>query len=111
MQYGPFPDGFVMVPHCLEYRKQWDVENYGERAADAIEEVILREGPDTVGCLVLEPVTAGGGVIVPPQGYWERVQEICKKYNILLHIDEVVCGVGRTGTWFGYQHLASSPTS
>ncbi len=68
MQYGPYPDGFVEVPHCLEYRKQWDVENYGERAADAIEEVILREGPDTVGAIVLEPVTAGGGVIVPPAG-------------------------------------------
>ena len=109
MQYGPYPDGFVMVPHCLEYRKQWDVENYGERAADAIEEVILREGPDTVGAIVLEPVTAGGGVIVPPTGYWERVQEICKKYNVLLHIDEVVCGVGRTGTWFGYQHFGIKP--
>lgn len=109
MQYGPFPDGFVQVPHCLEYRKQWDVANYGERAADAIEEVILREGPDTVGAIVLEPVTAGGGVIVPPAGYWERVQEICKKYNVLLHIDEVVCGVGRTGTWFGYQHFGVKP--
>ena len=108
-QYGPFPDGFVQVPHCLEYRKQWDVENYGERAADAIEEVILREGPDTIGCLVLEPVTAGGGVIVPPEGYWSRVQEICRKYDILLHIDEVVCGVGRTGTWFGYQHYGVQP--
>ncbi|AZL60664.1 aminotransferase class III-fold pyridoxal phosphate-dependent enzyme [Tabrizicola piscis] len=108
-QYGPFPDGFVEVPHCLEYRKQWDVENYGERAADAIEEVILREGPDTIGCLVLEPVTAGGGVIVPPEGYWQRVQEICRKYDILLHIDEVVCGVGRTGTWFGYQHYGVQP--
>jgi taurine-pyruvate aminotransferase len=54
-QYGPFPDGFVMVPHCLEYRKQWDVENYGERAADAIEEVILREGPDTVGAWCWSP--------------------------------------------------------
>ena len=108
-QYGPYPDGFVMVPHCLEYRKQWDVENYGERAADAIEEVILREGPDSVGCLVLEPVTAGGGVIVPPNGYWERVQAICRKYNILLHIDEVVCGVGRTGEWFGYQHYGIKP--
>lgn len=109
LQYGPFPDGFVRVPHCLEYRKQWDVENYGERAADAIEEVILREGPDTVGAIVLEPITAGGGVIVPPQGYWERVQAICRKYNILLHIDEVVCGVGRTGTWFGYQHYGIRP--
>ena len=52
-QYGPFTPGFVEVPHCLEYRKQWDVENYGERAADAIEEVILREGADTIGALVL----------------------------------------------------------
>ncbi|SDW73602.1 taurine-pyruvate aminotransferase [Albimonas donghaensis] len=108
-QYGPFVPGFVPVPHCLEYRAQWDVENYGQRAADAIEEVILREGPDTVGALCLEPVTAGGGVIVPPKDYWERVQEICAKYDILLHIDEVVCGVGRTGTWFGYQQFGVKP--
>ena len=109
MQYGPYPDGFVRVPHCLEYRKQWDVESYGERAAQAIEEVILREGSDTVGALVLEPITAGGGVIVPPKGYWEAVSALCKKYDILLHIDEVVCGVGRTGTWFGYQHYGIEP--
>ena len=112
MQYGPFAPGFIEVPHCLEYRAQWDLsgEAYGQRAADAIEEVILREGPDTVGALCLEPVTAGGGVIVPPPGYWERVQEICRKYDILLHIDEVVCGVGRTGThWFGYQHYGIEP--
>lgn len=108
-QYGPYTPGFVEVPHCLEYRAQWDVENYGERAADAIEEVILREGPDTVGALCLEPVTAGGGVIAPPAGYWERVQDICAKYDILLHIDEVVCGVGRTGEWFGYQHYGIKP--
>jgi taurine-pyruvate aminotransferase len=108
-QYGPYTPGFVRVPHCLEYRKQWDVENYGERAADAIEEIILREGPDTVGAICLEPVTAGGGVITPPEGYWQRVQEICRKYDILLHIDEVVCGVGRTGTWFGYQHYGVEP--
>ena len=107
--YGPFTPGFVEVPHCLEYRKQWDVEDYGRRAADAIEEVILREGPDTVGAICLEPVTAGGGVIVPPAGYWERVQEICTKYGVLIHIDEVVCGVGRTGAWFGYQHYGVKP--
>jgi taurine-pyruvate aminotransferase len=109
-QYGPFAPGFVKVPHCLEYRGQYgDVTDYGVRAADAIEEVILREGPDTVGALCLEPVTAGGGVITPPEGYWERVQEICAKYDILLHIDEVVCGVGRTGTWFGYQQYGVKP--
>ncbi|MEL6121184.1 MAG: aminotransferase class III-fold pyridoxal phosphate-dependent enzyme [Pseudomonadota bacterium] len=110
-QYGPFTPGFVRVPHCLEYRAQWDLtgEEYGIAAANAIEEVILAEGPDTVGALCLEPVTAGGGVITPPEGYWPRVQEICKKYDILLHIDEVVCGIGRTGTWFGYQHYGVEP--
>ncbi|MEP5155337.1 aminotransferase class III-fold pyridoxal phosphate-dependent enzyme [Planktotalea sp.] len=112
-QYGPFAPGFIRVPHCMEYRKHEQdgapEENYGVWAADQIEEIILREGADTIGALCLEPVTAGGGVIVAPDGYWERVQEICKKYDILLHIDEVVCGVGRTGTWFGYQHYGIKP--
>ncbi len=109
-QYGPFPDGFVAVPHCLEYRSQWGrVENYGEMAADAIEAVILREGPDTVGAICLEPVTAGGGVITPPKGYWEKVQDICRRHDILIHIDEVVCGMGRTGAWFGYQNYGVRP--
>tara|TARA_R110002124_G_scaffold92007_1_gene233886 strand:+ start:2077 stop:3471 length:1395 start_codon:yes stop_codon:yes gene_type:complete len=108
--YGPFPDGFIPVPHCLEYRSQWgQVDDYGLRAANAIEEVILREGADSVGAIILEPVTAGGGVITPPEGYWPRVQEICKKYDLLLIIDEVVCGVGRTGKWFGYQQFGIQP--
>lgn len=112
-QYGPFAPGFIRVPHCMEYRKHEQDgapdEGYGVWAANQIEDVILREGADTVGALCLEPVTAGGGVITPPEGYWERVQEICEKYDILLHIDEVVCGVGRTGTWFGYQHYGIKP--
>lgn len=109
-QYGPFTPGFVEVPHCSEYRSQYGpCDDYGVRAARAIEDVILAEGPDTVGGLVLEPVTAGGGVITPPEGYWETVQEICKKYDILLQIDEVVCGLGRTGKWFGYQHYGIQP--
>ncbi|MFD3188656.1 aspartate aminotransferase family protein [Sedimentitalea sp. HM32M-2] len=115
MQYGPLAPGFVRVPHCMEYRAHeqgldhLSSEEYGLAAANAIEEVILREGADTVGALCLEPVTAGGGVITPPPGYWERVQEICRKYDILLHIDEVVCGLGRTGTWFGYQQYGIQP--
>ena len=108
--YGPFPAGFVSVPHCLEYRSQWgQVPDYGVRAADAIEEVILREGPDTVGAIILEPITAGGGIIMPPEGYWQRVQEICRRHDILLIMDEVVCGVGRTGLWFGYQNFGVQP--
>jgi taurine-pyruvate aminotransferase len=109
-QYGPLTPGFVEVPHCLEYRSQYGaIENYGEAAADAIEEVILREGPDTIGAICLEPITAGGGVITPPVGYWEKVQDICRRHEILIHIDEVVCGVGRTGTWFGYQNYGVKP--
>lgn len=109
-QYGPFTPGFVEVPHCLEYRNQFDTEqDYAEQCVKATEEVILREGPDTIGLMCLEPITAGGGVIVPPKGYWQGIQDLCRKYDILLHIDEVVCGVGRTGTWFGYQHFDIQP--
>ncbi|SEW23012.1 taurine-pyruvate aminotransferase [Aliiroseovarius sediminilitoris] len=115
MQYGPFAPDFVRVPHCMEYRKDeiglghLSGAEFGRAAADLIEEVILREGPDTVGALCLEPITAGGGVIEAPEGYWDRVREICDKHDILLHIDEVVCGLGRTGTWFGYQHYGIQP--
>jgi taurine-pyruvate aminotransferase len=109
-QYGPFTPGFVEFPHCCEYRSQFgDVTDYGVRAAREMERVILEEGPDSVGAVVLEPITAGGGVITPPEGYWETIQEICDKYEILLHIDEVVCGLGRTGKWFGYQHYGIKP--
>jgi len=108
-QYGPFTPGFVEIPHCLKYRDQYGEEDYGAACVRATEEVILREGPETIGLLCLEPITAGGGVIVPPKGYWEGIQALCKKYDILLHIDEVVCGLGRTGTWFGYQHFDIQP--
>ncbi len=108
--FGPFVPGFVEVPHCMEYRNQYpEAADYGVKAAEAIEEVILREGADTVGAMILEPITAGGGVITPPEGYWEKVREICDKYNVLLIMDEVVCGVGRTGKWFGYQHYGIQP--
>lgn len=110
MQYGPFTPGFVEFPHCCEYRSQFgEVDNYGELAAKAMEEVILREGPDTIGAVVLEPITAGGGVITPPEGYFQAIEAICRKYDILIHIDEVVCGLGRTGAWFAYQHYGIQP--
>lgn len=109
-QYGPFVPGFVEMPHCLEYRCQYETtENYGVRAAEELERVVQEEGPDTVGAVILEPITAGGGVITPPEGYWETIQSICKKYQLLLIIDEVVCGLGRTGKWFGYQHYGIKP--
>ncbi|WP_077338195.1 aspartate aminotransferase family protein [Pseudocolwellia agarivorans] len=108
--YGPFVPGFVEFGHCCEYRSQFDNnEDYGIQAALELEKAILREGADTVGSVVLEPITAGGGVIVPPETYWPKIAEICKKYNVLLHLDEVVCGLGRTGKWFGYQHYGIQP--
>lgn len=110
-QYGPFTPGFVEMPHCCTYRSPYsgdDVYN-GEKYARELEKVILAEGPDTVGGVVLEPITAGGGVIVPPEGYFETIREICDQYGVLLHIDEVVCGLGRTGKWFGHQHFNVKP--
>ena len=109
-QYGPFTPGFVQIPDCLAYHApNGDDPDYGVQAARELERAILREGPDTVGAVVLEPITAGGGVIVPPPGYFETIQEICRQYGVLLHIDEVVCGMGRTGKWFGYQHFDVQP--
>jgi taurine-pyruvate aminotransferase len=110
LHYGPFVPGFVEFPHCCEYRSQFgDIKDYGILAAKELEKVILREGPETVGAVVFETITAGGGVITPPEGYWPAVMEICKKYNVLIHMDEVVCGMGRTGKWFGYQHYGIKP--
>ena len=109
-QYGPFTPGFVEFPHCMSYRAEnGDDPDYGVQAARELERVILEEGPDTVGSVILEPITAGGGVIPPPEGYFETIQEICTKYGVLIHIDEVVCGMGRTGKWFGYQHYNVKP--
>ena len=105
-QYGPFTPGFVEMPNCSQYRNE---NKTGEEHAQVLEDIILAEGPDTVGAVVLEPITAGGGIIVPPEGYFPRIREICDKYGVLLHIDEVVCGLGRTGTWFGYQHFGFTP--
>lgn len=111
MQYGPFTPGFVEFPACNVYRSPYPAgtKNLGEKFAEEMEKVIQKEDPDTVGGVIVEPITAGGGVIVPPDGYYEKVQEICKKYGILLIIDEVVCGLGRTGKWFGYQHFNVKP--
>jgi putrescine aminotransferase len=91
-------------------------EGFGEdpaqlaaRAANAIEARILEVGPEHVAAFIGEPVQGAGGVIIPPEGYWPRVAAICKKYGILLIIDEVICGFGRLGRWFGFQHYGVKP--
>ena len=110
-QYGPFAPGFVEMPHCCCYRCPYG-KKYGEcniECATVLEDIIKKEGPDTVGSVVLEPITAGGGVIPPVPEYFPIIESICRKYDVLLHLDEVVCGLGRTGKWFGYQHYDVQP--
>jgi taurine-pyruvate aminotransferase len=110
-QYGPFAPGFVPFAHCCCYRCPFG-KTYGSCDIDCardLETTLLREGPETVGAVVLEPVTAGGGVIPPVPEYFPIIQAICRKYDLLLHIDEVVCGLGRTGRWFGHQHYDVRP--
>ena len=77
--------------------------------AAALEAVILAEGPDSVGAVLVEPITAGGGIIVPVPEYFPILQEICRKYGVWLVIDEVVAGFGRTGRFFGFEHFDVDP--
>jgi 4-aminobutyrate---pyruvate transaminase len=84
-------------------------EAFAARLAGSLEELILREGPDTVAAFFAEPVMGAGGVIVPPATYFDRVQPILKKYEILFVVDEVICGFGRTGNMFGSQTFDLQP--
>ena len=77
--------------------------------AEAILETILFEGPETVACVILEPVQNSGGCFVPPDGYWDRVREICDEFGVLLISDEVICSWGRLGEYFGAQRLGYVP--
>ena len=80
-----------------------------ERITGNLESLILREGPETIGAFIAEPVNGGGGVIVPPPGYFARVQEILRRYDILMIADEVICGFGRTGEMFGCDTFGIKP--
>jgi len=84
-------------------------EAFAARLADNLEQLILREDPDTVAAFFAEPVMGAGGVIVPPASYFDRIQSILKKYDILFVVDEVICGFGRTGNMFGTQTFGLEP--
>lgn len=109
--YGPFPEGFAEIPHALCYRCPFGQTYPGcnLECARALETVIEDEGPDTVGAVLLEPITSGGGVIPPVDEYYPIIQEICDRHGVYLIIDEVVCGFGRTGTMFGFEHYEMTP--
>jgi L-2,4-diaminobutyrate transaminase len=102
------------VKHTTAPHRLW--EGYGlsdaqftAKLADDLERLILAEGPDTVGAFIVEPVMGAGGVIVPPQGYYEAVHAIAAKYDLLLIADEVICGFGRLGTTFGSLAVGLKP--
>jgi 4-aminobutyrate--pyruvate transaminase len=86
-------------------------EEFSARLAAELEALIVEEGPDTVAAFIAEPVMGAGGVIVPPRGYFPAVTEVCRKHDVLMISDEVICGFGRTGDWFGAQTLDYEPTS
>lgn len=109
--YEPLLPGFIGIAPAYCYRC-----NFGKHYPDCnmecardLETKINEEGADTVAAVILEPITAGGGIIVPPDEYFPVIQAICQKYDVLLIIDEVVCGFGRTGKMFGHEHFKVDP--
>lgn len=84
-------------------------EAFATRCADSLEQLILREGPETVGAFFAEPLMASGGCIVPPASYYEKIQAVLRRYDILLVADEVICGFGRLGTMFGSESFGMRP--
>jgi len=105
--YEPFTPGGCHVPNTNLYRLK---PGYGaETLAEAVKERIEFEGPETVGAVIMEPVQNAGGCLTPPDGYWQRVREICDEYDVLLISDEVICSWGRLGEWFGAQRYGYQP--
>lgn len=91
----------VIHPHAYWQGEGVSKESYGLKAARALEEKIIELGADNVAAFIAEPAQGAGGVFDPPPGYWAEIQRICKKHDVLLVADEVICGFGRTGQWFG----------
>jgi adenosylmethionine-8-amino-7-oxononanoate aminotransferase len=105
--FEPLVPGAFHVPNTNEYR--WPEERDPLWAANAIEEAIEFQDPDTVAAVILEPVQNSGGCFVPQDGYWQRVREICDKHNVLLISDEVICSWGRLGHYFGVERFGVVP--
>jgi adenosylmethionine-8-amino-7-oxononanoate aminotransferase len=112
-EFEPLPPGGVRVPNTNFYRAPGfasaSEEEFGVWAANEIETAILREGPESVACVFLEPVQNSGGCFTPPPGYFQRVREICDTYGVLLVSDEVICAFGRLGYYFGAERYGYQP--
>jgi adenosylmethionine-8-amino-7-oxononanoate aminotransferase len=109
--FGPLVPGARHVPLPHRYRCDYCAlaAQCGGVCADEIERLIEFEGPETVAAIIMEPVQNSGGAIVPPAGYLQRVRQICDHYGILMIADEVICGFGRVGDWFGSSALGVVP--
>ena len=109
--FEPLFSWAIKVPNTSQYRCGMCAEQNACSldCADEVERTILREGPETIAMVVMEPVQNTGGALVPPPGYWKRIREICDKYGILLVSDEVICGFGRLGYWFGCERFEYQP--
>lgn len=107
------PQGPVLhtsAPHHYWNAKDGESErDFSRRCARELEEMILREGPETIAAFIGEPVLGTGGLIPPPAGYWDEIQQVLRRYDVLLIADEVVCGFGRVGTAFGSQRYGIEP--
>ncbi len=106
-QFEPLTPGGCHVPNTNTYR--WPEDRHPLWAANAIEERIVFEGPETVAAVILEPVQNAGGCFVPPDGYFQRVREICDRYDVLMISDEVICAWGRLGHYFGCERFGYVP--
>lgn len=107
----PGVPGIVRVPDPFVYRSPFgdDPETVGRKTVEFVEEVIQYEGPETIAAMLVETVTGTNGLIIPPDNYLPLLQEVLRKYGILLICDEVMSGFGRTGSWFAYQHWGVQP--
>jgi putrescine aminotransferase len=106
----PIPDiEHITQPYWYALGGDLTPEEFGLQAARALEERILTLGADRVAAFIGEPIQGAGGVIVPPSSYWPEITRICNKYDILLVADEVICGFGRTGKWFGSDYFGIEP--
>jgi adenosylmethionine-8-amino-7-oxononanoate aminotransferase len=103
------PTRFVSNTDAYRHPLGGDPEAHCRWLLDELEETILFEGPETIGLMIAEPVQNSGGSFVPPPGYWRGLREICDRYGILLCADEVICGFGRLGAWFGSERLGIEP--
>ncbi|KJS20981.1 MAG: taurine--pyruvate aminotransferase [Clostridiaceae bacterium BRH_c20a] len=109
--FEPLVPGFLEMSPCYCYRCPYN-KKYPDCNIDCaleLENIIKKEGEDTVGAIIVEPITSGGGILVPPKEYFKVLQEICDKYEVLMMMDEVVNGFGRTGKMFGHYHFDVKP--